>query len=56
MNPKDINFEPQDKGYMYTISGTFEFEVYAKNEDEAEEIVNDKLRLQNVHYKIWGGE
>tara|TARA_R110000824_G_scaffold81223_2_gene204154 strand:+ start:552 stop:755 length:204 start_codon:yes stop_codon:yes gene_type:complete len=67
MNPKDINFKSQDKGYMYTISGTFKFEVYATNEDEAEEsvdvtpwisidILNDKLRLQNLHYKIWKGE
>jgi len=55
-NPKDINFNPQDKEYTYTISGTFEFEVKAPNEEEAMEQVNDKLILENIHYNIWGGE
>ena len=45
-----------DEEYSYTISGTFEFEVNATNEDEALEKVNDELRLENINYDIWGGE
>tara|TARA_R110001583_G_scaffold38420_1_gene124202 strand:- start:340 stop:510 length:171 start_codon:yes stop_codon:yes gene_type:complete len=56
MNPKDKNFNSQDKEYTYTISGTFEFEVNATNEDDAMEQVNDKLILENINYNIWGGE
>tara|TARA_R110002020_G_C16081850_1_gene757124 strand:- start:230 stop:445 length:216 start_codon:yes stop_codon:yes gene_type:complete len=54
--PKDTNFNSQDKEYTYTISGTFEFEVNATNEEEAMEKVNDELRLENINYNIWGGE
>ena len=45
MNPKDINFKSQDKGYMYTITPWISIDI-----------LNDKLRLQNLHYKIWKGE
>jgi len=56
MNHKDKNFNSQDKEYTYTISGTFEFEVSATNDEEAIEKVNDELRLENINYNIWGGE
>ena len=40
----------------YTISGSFEFQVLAPNEEEAMEQVNDKLFIENINYNIWGGK
>lgn len=38
--------------FMYTIWGSFQFEVEAANASDAEDIVSEKLKLENINYSI----